>query len=183
MPHRKGFTIIEVLIVLAVAALILLVIFLAVPALRRNERNYDRKHFVDLTAAALDEYKGSYGGYPNDQASMCTFINNYLDKLAGGGGTCTPSYNGAKDCVLVTSKRYTLCYHEADTSLHSYLGPEDEISIQLAHWCTPNPNTTGFDIGNPITSGGSPVDNAYDRYVIWTKQEGSGTYCVDNYPG
>ncbi|HPW47952.1 MAG TPA: prepilin-type N-terminal cleavage/methylation domain-containing protein, partial [Candidatus Saccharibacteria bacterium] len=33
---QKGFTIIEVLIVLAIAALILLIVFLAVPALQRN---------------------------------------------------------------------------------------------------------------------------------------------------
>jgi prepilin-type N-terminal cleavage/methylation domain-containing protein len=39
--NRKpaGFTIIEVMIVLAIAALILLIVFLAVPALQRNSRN------------------------------------------------------------------------------------------------------------------------------------------------
>src|SRR5260221_8768526 len=35
----QGFTIIEVLIVLAIAGLILLIVFLAVPALQRNSRN------------------------------------------------------------------------------------------------------------------------------------------------
>jgi prepilin-type N-terminal cleavage/methylation domain-containing protein len=34
--RQQGFTIIEVLIVLAIAALILLIVFLAVPALQRN---------------------------------------------------------------------------------------------------------------------------------------------------
>lgn len=38
----KGFTIIEVLIVLAIAGLIMLVVFLAVPALQRNSRNTQR---------------------------------------------------------------------------------------------------------------------------------------------
>jgi prepilin-type N-terminal cleavage/methylation domain-containing protein len=37
--REAGFTIIEVLIVLAIAALILLIVFLAVPALQRNARN------------------------------------------------------------------------------------------------------------------------------------------------
>jgi prepilin-type N-terminal cleavage/methylation domain-containing protein len=40
---QKGFTIIEVLIVLAIAGLILLIVFLAVPALQRNSRNTQRK--------------------------------------------------------------------------------------------------------------------------------------------
>lgn len=37
--RKEGFTIIEVLIVLAIAGLIMLVVFLAVPALQRNSRN------------------------------------------------------------------------------------------------------------------------------------------------
>lgn len=41
--HKEaGFTIIEVLIVLAIAGLIMLVVFLAVPALQRNQRNSAR---------------------------------------------------------------------------------------------------------------------------------------------
>lgn len=40
---NKGFTIIEVMIVLAIAGLIMLIVFLAVPALQRNSRNTARK--------------------------------------------------------------------------------------------------------------------------------------------
>ena len=40
--NDKGFTIIEVLIVLAIAGLIMLIVFLAVPALQRNQRNNAR---------------------------------------------------------------------------------------------------------------------------------------------
>jgi prepilin-type N-terminal cleavage/methylation domain-containing protein len=42
----EGFTIIEVMIVLAIAGLILLIVFLAVPALQRNSRNTQRKSDV-----------------------------------------------------------------------------------------------------------------------------------------
>ena len=37
--HRSGFTIIEIMIVLAIAGLIMLIVFLAVPALQRASRN------------------------------------------------------------------------------------------------------------------------------------------------
>ena len=40
---NQGFTIIEVMIVLAIAGLILLIVFLAVPALQRNGRNTTKK--------------------------------------------------------------------------------------------------------------------------------------------
>lgn len=180
----EGFTIIEVLIVLAIAGVILLTIFLAVPALRRNERNYHRKHFVDITAAALDEsYSVASLQYPNTPQEMCKFITNYLAKPGGGAGTCSPSYTGGKDCVLVQLLRYDVCYHNMDTSPHSYVGPEDEISVQLGHWCTPNPNPYRTDHGNPITAGDTQSLHEKQQYVVWTKLERAGIYCVDNYDG
>lgn len=51
----KGFTIIEVLIVLAIAGLIMLVIFLAVPALQRNQRNNARQSDANLVVAAVND--------------------------------------------------------------------------------------------------------------------------------
>ena len=41
--HRKGFTIIEVVLVLAIAGLIFLMIFIAFPALQRGQRNTQRR--------------------------------------------------------------------------------------------------------------------------------------------
>lgn len=40
---NKGFTIIEVVLVLAIAGLIFLAVFLALPALQRNQRDTQRK--------------------------------------------------------------------------------------------------------------------------------------------
>jgi prepilin-type N-terminal cleavage/methylation domain-containing protein len=52
---QKGFTIIEVLIVLAIAGLILLIVFLAVPALQRNSRNTQRRTDVTRLLGAVHE--------------------------------------------------------------------------------------------------------------------------------
>ena len=41
--NQEGFTIIEVLIVLAIAGLIMVVVFLAVPNLQKSQRNNSRK--------------------------------------------------------------------------------------------------------------------------------------------
>ena len=48
----QGFTIIEVMIVLAIAGLILLIVFLAVPALQRSSRNTQRKTDVGRIGSA-----------------------------------------------------------------------------------------------------------------------------------
>jgi len=51
-----GFTIIEVMIVLAIAGVILLIVFLAVPKVQQQGRNYQRKQYAALVAAALSTY-------------------------------------------------------------------------------------------------------------------------------
>jgi len=57
-----GFTIIEVLIVLAIAGLILLIVFLAVPALQRNSRNTQRRSEIARMVGALQEGITNNGG-------------------------------------------------------------------------------------------------------------------------
>ncbi|MET1032946.1 MAG: type II secretion system protein [Candidatus Saccharimonadales bacterium] len=60
--RNEGFTIIEVLIVLAIAGLILLVVFLAVPALQRNSRNTQRKNEVSALLGAVNEWTNNNSG-------------------------------------------------------------------------------------------------------------------------
>ncbi len=52
---QEGFTIIEVLIVLAIAGLIMLIVFLAVPALQRNSRNSQRTSDASRIMGAVNE--------------------------------------------------------------------------------------------------------------------------------
>jgi prepilin-type N-terminal cleavage/methylation domain-containing protein len=59
---NRGFTIIEVLIVLAIAGLIMLIVFLAVPALQRNSRNNARNSDASRIAAAVTECMANRNG-------------------------------------------------------------------------------------------------------------------------
>jgi len=60
--ENRGFTIIEVMIVLAIAGLILLVVLLAVPALQRNSRNTTIKNDASALAAGFSEYESNNDG-------------------------------------------------------------------------------------------------------------------------
>lgn len=60
--NNKGFTIIEVMIVLAIAGLIMLIVFLAVPALQRNQRNSTRKSDAARVAAAASNFVSNNNG-------------------------------------------------------------------------------------------------------------------------
>lgn len=64
LQKRKdsGFTIIEVLVVLAIAGLIMVVVFLAVPNLQRSQRNNARKTDASNVLQNLSEYVGNAGG-------------------------------------------------------------------------------------------------------------------------
>jgi prepilin-type N-terminal cleavage/methylation domain-containing protein len=59
---ESGFTIIEVLIVLAIAGLILLVVFLAVPALQRNSRNTTYRNEASRLVDGYGEISANSGG-------------------------------------------------------------------------------------------------------------------------
>ena|SRR5665213_801907 len=54
--NSEGFTIIEIMIVLVIAGLILLIVFLAIPALQRNARNTQRKNDVGAVATSINNF-------------------------------------------------------------------------------------------------------------------------------
>jgi prepilin-type N-terminal cleavage/methylation domain-containing protein len=60
--QQQGFTIIEVLVVLAIAGLIMVVVFLAVPNLQRSQRNNARKSDANNLLQNLSEYIGNSNG-------------------------------------------------------------------------------------------------------------------------
>ena len=77
---KKGFTIIEVVLVLAIAGLIFLMVFIALPALQRNQRDTQRKNDLSRTLTAVQSYQSNNRGQlPTDWGS---FVNSYL-KLDG----------------------------------------------------------------------------------------------------
>ncbi len=62
LKKASGFTIIEVMIVMAVAGLIMAIVFLAVPALQRNNRNTQRSADASRVLAAVSECLASKNG-------------------------------------------------------------------------------------------------------------------------
>ena len=58
----KGFTIIEVVLVLAIAGLIFLMVFLGLPALQRAQRDTQRKQDVAMVVTALHNWKANNKG-------------------------------------------------------------------------------------------------------------------------
>ena len=88
-PNSEGFTIIEIVIVLAIAALILLIVFLALPSLQRSQRNTARKSDAGHVSSAINN-----------------FVSNNNGKLPGG--TAGADWNaGNRDCQTLIGNSAT----------------------------------------------------------------------------
>ena len=57
---KKGFTIIEVVLVLAIAGLIFLMVFVALPALQRSQRDTARRNDMARVSTSLVQYQTNY---------------------------------------------------------------------------------------------------------------------------
>lgn len=91
LRKEKGFTIIEVVLVLAIAGLIFLIVFLAVPQLQRSRRDTQRRSDVARIGGLLENFAANSGGtYPatGDIATTLDFSgNNLLDPQTGAAYT------------------------------------------------------------------------------------------------
>ncbi len=77
--NSRGFTIIEVVLVLAIAGLIFLVVFLALPALQRGQRDQQRKQDQGRFISQLTAYQSNnQGALPTAWTGSSSFVTNYL---------------------------------------------------------------------------------------------------------
>ena len=81
----KGFTIIEVVLVLAIAGLIFLMVFIALPALQRGQRDNQRRQDVSRFMSQVSSYStNNRGSVPAaNTTSMSSFLDGYMKKSDG----------------------------------------------------------------------------------------------------
>lgn len=76
----RGFTIIEVVLVLAIAALIFLMVFIALPALQRGQRDTQRRSDMQRVVAAIQKYKSL------NKNKLPAFNDTFIDAYLRVGG-------------------------------------------------------------------------------------------------
>ena len=78
---KQGFTIIEVVLVLAIAGLIFLMVFIAWPALQRSQRDTQRRNDYSMLSTAISNYATNNNGKlnnivtSNNKLNPATYIN------------------------------------------------------------------------------------------------------------
>ena len=87
--QKKGFTIIEVVLVLAIAGLIFLMVFIALPALQRGQRDGQRRDDMSRFMSQINSYATNNRGNvpPATTAGINTantgFLDSYMKRANG----------------------------------------------------------------------------------------------------
>ena len=160
--HKKsGFTIIEVVLVLAIAGLIFLMVFIALPALQRNQRNTQRKNDASRLKDAIERYKGNnrgslpFGDKPSiERSDLNPFLVSYLN-----------SDNGEfKD----------------PSGYFYYLYFNSPSIASSTRWRWEGSFDTNIDIDRGKKCDGEYIipEKGRNSYTIYVKLEG-GKYCID----
>lgn len=90
LKREKGFTLIEIVLVLAIAGLLLVIVFLAVQGAQRSRRDGQRQQDAGRALAAVESCAANNSGdYTNcrTDANLNTATNKYFYQQKSPGGT------------------------------------------------------------------------------------------------
>ena len=158
---KKGFTIIEVVLVLAIAGLIFLMVFIALPALQRGQRDTQRKSDVSRVNTQLSNYQSSNRGNIPTTTQMTATTSGFVTRyLSGSGAVAGSEYKDPKG-----GTGYTVTITATDPT-------DGQINYQTSRIC-------GAD-GAAVTSYDGATASSRN-YVLRIKLENqTAPYCVDN---
>lgn len=184
--NKSGFTIIEVVLVLAIAGLIFVMVFIALPALQQSQRNTQRRDDVDRVMAAIVDYqKNNHGKSPliykegdTFNSNFEKFVTRYIDSQCEGSSTETNELLTFNSCgpqfTDPSGSPYVLQYQQwnADnTNLTGYWRNGSEFDRTLHIYRNA---ACGKNEGETIHKDGQ------NQLAIFMILEGGSIYCVDN---
>jgi len=156
---EKGFTIIEVVLVLAIAGLIFLMVFIAVPALQRNQRDTQRKNDLSRAQTAVTSYSS------NNRNALPTDWGNFRTQYLTVGSDTFIDPSGA------TSGQDDKTAYTFVLSTDNLSGKFDNNTQNIIYY------STGYICG---TSNGAIQQAGNTKVALRVYLEGGGVHCVNN---
>ena len=174
--HKKGFTIIEVVLVLAIAGLIFLMVFIAFPALQRSQHDTQRTDDMARVQSQLMSWQNNHNN-KLPAAGTCLLDDS---QIVESGETYTVNGNSSKACEFV--KEYL---NAADATDDTFIDPSGTAySIVITENISSNINKAnqGDSKTSVETNGGKKSaidvditknvisisdDTAQDAYTMW----------------
>lgn len=127
---KKGFTLIEVVIVLAIAALILIIVFLAVAGAQRGRRDEANAQAAGRLVAAMEQYASNNGGTFAVGALTGEYISNIKDSAGGN-----PTYHATNAATTTSGNR--LVYSSGsvcDSNLSAARVAGNATNVSVSYW-------------------------------------------------
>ena len=148
---KKGFTIIEVVLVLAIAGLIFLMVFVALPALRRSQADTQRRSDAANFMAQMNQYQvNNRGKVVSSQTELDAFLTDYMKQKTGNAGEFVEPGTGNNYKVTYTTNQP---------------GDNEQMTYSAGAICN----------GESMTTTGAGSRNA----ALVVKLAGSGFFCSD----
>ena len=130
LSTKKGFTLIEIVIALAIAALIIVIVLLGVTGAQRSQRNDGRRALADKSRAAITDARanlGVNGGTPT-VAQVAAAVPDKRGPVDSGAGLIAYTYQSSALSCSATS---------APTAIRIEFAP-DKASVCLEGGATYN---------------------------------------------
>lgn len=153
---NKGFTIIEVVLVLAIAGLIFLMVFIALPALQRGQRDTQRKDDLARVNTQLSNYaSNNRGSVPNSTSIVGD--NGFVQKYLGGSdSTAGGEYRDPRS-----------------GSGYSFTTEDDSTDVALGQ--------INYRVGRRCGTDGATTSGSARQYALRIRLENqTSPYCIDN---
>ena len=114
--NKNGFTIIEVALVLAIAGLIFMMVFIALPQLQRQQRDSRRRDDIITFLEAVKKYQtNNRGTLPTSQSEWDKFQKDYVSNLVDPDGSdykIVPATCGSVDSNCAPSLKLDTVDHK-----------------------------------------------------------------------
>lgn len=138
LKKEKGFTLIEIVLVLAIAGLLLVIVFLAVSGAQKSRRDSQRKNDLSRIAAQLESYASNNSGqYPTS---------------TGWGAFTTSTYITGSNLQDPSSNAYTYVAWTATPSV-------GQVSYRSGTACDGSTIARGYSVNMGLEQGVACRDN------------------------
>ena len=203
---KEGFTNIEVVLVLAIAGLIFLMVFVALPALQRSQRDTQRRNDMSRVDTSLTQYQTNHSNQSNNLPKAGAY--NFHDESADGfPAGCT----GNSACAFIRDYMNTgssendgkannfqdpdgILYSLVITDNWSQAGNVKSYSLSTSklgqnsdgNWTIQDNGGNAFDarviyiIPGGRCAGDAATTSSQRHFAILYRLEGAGTYCIDD---
>lgn len=164
---KQGFTIIEVVLVLAIAGLIFLMVFIALPALQRSQRNTRRRQDMSRILAAFNDYQANNNG--NFPSSTDELNSTFSFKYIKGGDANSDAFTDPDG----SDYTFNAIYDWSASTAPSYT-PATDVDHNIGF------HTTAKCYGNESTPVEKDASGGKRSIAITYVLEGGAVYCGDN---